>query len=992
MAGVGHRVSSPTFVGRRDQLEALSSALSDAEGGEARAVFVGGESGVGKTRLVAEFEQLAQARRFRLLLGACVDVGGSQLPYAPVLGMLRTLVRETDARMLEDMVGPAGGELARLLPELPGAGGTSDAVDPLAQSRLFEALLGLFARVSGDLPLVLVVEDLHWGDPSSRGFLSFLVRNMRRERLLLLATYRTDELHRRHPLRQFLADVERLPLVERLQLAPFTERELAQQLTAILEQPPDPRLVDELFARSEGNAFFAEELLAAAGEAGAHRVPENLRDALTLRVEQLSLPARTMVRSAAVAGSVVGHRLLAATAGLADEDLVQALREALENNVLVQEPASDGYAFRHTLLRDALYDELLPGERGALHAALARSLELDPGLAVGAHGAAAQRAMHWAAAHELAAALDASVEAGAEAERVWAFAEANRHFERAAELRERVPSHKRSDEQSVADLLRRAAQAAHLAGENDRAITLARNALTVTDEAQEPAVAGLVHERLGRYLLADGVPLDALEEYRVAATLLPVEPTAIRASILAGEGHILMLEGDLLRARGPCEEAVRIARQVGASDVECDALNTLGVVLLMLGAPDQGIELLLRAKRLAEELGALEELLRSYVNLGEALDQAGRLDEAAQLAIEGWERLRQSTGTVAPFLTSEAGARLIRLGRWDQALALLGAAAEAAPPNIYGSMMLDALVEVEVLRGELDLARAHLEASARLIATSTEMWNIPHRAAAAEVALACGRPEELRTIVDLDDPIPTGHAVFFMPLLALATAAEADLASRARAARDSVAEQHAVTRAQALLERVAALVAPETWPLGPPPTETRLLGELCELNAQRAGAGARADEWAALAERWDQLGRPWRSAYARLREAESALSENQPRGRTAAALASARISAAGLGATPLLEEIELVARRARIRGVEPGDGSDHIAGLTAREVDVLRLVAEGRTNPEIGKALYMSPKTASVHVSRILAKLDARTRTEAVGVAHRLGLLEERLG
>jgi AAA ATPase-like protein len=517
----------------------MAGALDRADAGEAVAVFVGGEAGVGKTRLVDEFERLARSRGARVLAGGCVDMGGSELPYAPLLGALRTLVRDTEPRALEKLVGAGGGELGRLLPELRVGGMQSDAVDPLAQARLFEALLDLFARTGLDAPVVLVVEDLHWADPSSRGFLSFLVRNIGRERLLLVATYRTDELHRRHPLRQFLGEVERLPVVERLELAPFSRRELAQQLAAILEVTPDPELVEELFARTQGNAFFAEELLAASGEGGGQPIPESLRDALTLRVERLSPSAGLMVRSAAVAGSVIGHPLLAAVSGMTEDALLVALHEAIETNVLVQDPVNESYAFRHELLREALYDELLPRERMARHGAIARALEDEPGLAVGAHGAAAQRAMHWSAAHELGHALAASVEAGLEAERVWSFAEANGHFEHAMELWERVLPEQRPEGVALVDLLGRAADAAHLSGQSSRAVTLTRSMLEGIDPDREPAAAGLAHERLGRYLMVDYLAAAALEEYRAAAALVPAEPTAARASILAGEAHIL---------------------------------------------------------------------------------------------------------------------------------------------------------------------------------------------------------------------------------------------------------------------------------------------------------------------------------------------------------------------------------------------------------------------------------------------------------------------
>ena len=980
---MARRVSSPAFVGREEHVAAIAAAIARAHAGDAGAMFIGGEAGVGKTRLVGELERLPEASAMRFLTGSCVDVGGSELPYAPLLGALRMLVRDTEPRALDELVGPARGELARLLPELQSDGPTIETVDPLAQGRLFQALLGLFARAA---PVVLVIEDLHWADPSTRGFLSFLVRNIGHEQLLLVATYRSDELHRRHPLRQFLAEVERLPVIERLELAPFTRRELVQQLTAILDAPPEHELVEELLARSQGNAFFAEELLAASGEDGAHRIPENLRDALTLRVERLSPTARQTVRSAAVAGTIVGHRLLAATAGLGADELAGALREAIENNVLVPDRSGESYGFRHELLREALYDELLPAERVALHAKLAHALEDDPGFAVGSHGAAAQRAMHWSAAHEVAAALAASVQAGIEAERVWSFAEANSHFEHAVELWTGVAIEQRPEGLSLVDLLGRAADAAYLSGQNQRALTMAGSALELLDHDAEPVAAGLAHARLGRYLLADAELMPALAEYRSAAALLPTEPSAARASILAGEAHILMLQGEAPEARAPCEEAIRTAREVGAAEVECDALNTLGAVLVQLGAVEEGIEALRRGQQLAMDLGALEELRRAYINLGQSLDDAGQLQEAAEVAREGWGRLRPRIGTAAAFLAAEAGLRLIRLGQWDEAVAVLEDAAETARPSRFAGMVAAALAWIEALRGEVERASAHVRSAEQLLPNDA-FW-ISLKAPAAELALARGQPEEVRQMVDIGTGIPHVYAAFFTPLLVLAVRAEAELAQRARSDREPAAEREAVARAEALLGWARTLTGPEAWPLGSPPDETLLEVELCELETLRARGEDRADAWSTVATRWAERGRPYPAAYGRLREAEAAIAEDAPRARVTEALASARATAVRLGAQPLLKQIELVSRRARVRHTEEPVLQGEAAGLTLRELDVLRLIAEGRTNPEIGKALYMSPKTASVHVSRILSKLDVKTRTEAAGVAHRLGLLD----
>ena len=434
------RVTSPEFVGRERELAGLSTAFERAADGRPAVALVAGESGVGKTRLVAELAARARAQGGRVLTGDCVDLGDGELAYAPIVSALRGL----DAGEL----GGAAAGLAPLLPQLDAEAGVESA---LSQGRVFELLLALLGRLAEAQPLVLVFEDVHWADRSSRDFLAFFVRNARHQRVLLVATYRTDELHRRHPLRALVAEAERAPIVERVGLERFTREEIVAQLTGILGRRPEGRLVDELFARTEGNPFFTEELAAAAtGE----RLPANVADALMLRVEALSPAAQAVLRLAAVAGPRVSHGLLERASGLAPDELVAGLREAVAHNIVLADPETDAYGFRHALMREALADDLLPGERGPLHASLARALEADPALSVSPSGVTAELAFHWFAAHNLPAAFTASAQAGAEATRLAAFAEANAHYERAIELWDGVPEDVRAAGPSLVDLIR----------------------------------------------------------------------------------------------------------------------------------------------------------------------------------------------------------------------------------------------------------------------------------------------------------------------------------------------------------------------------------------------------------------------------------------------------------------------------------------------------------------------------------------------------------
>jgi tetratricopeptide (TPR) repeat protein len=648
------------------------------------------------------------------LAGGCLDVGDGVVAYAPVVEALRPLPGLLAPEELERVLGGARAELARLVPEL-GAPGTTPPDGPEAGAtvpgRLFELLLGVLHRLSEGRALLLVVENLHWADRSTRDLLGFLHRNLRGPVALVL-TYRSDELHRRHPLRPFLAELERGGRAERLELGRLDRRELAERLRGILGEPAEEGLVEEILVRSEGNPFFAEELLAARRE--GVDLPEALRDLLLARVQVLSAATQRGLQVAAVAGQQVDHELLAAVAGQRPERLIEPLREAIGRQVLVVEEGGDTYRFRHALVQEAIYDDLLPVQRGPLHAAYAGALTARIERRGGGATASelGQLAHHCYVAHDQGRALLASVRAGQAAEATFALAEAARHYERALELWELAPEAAARSPLDRSSLLQRAAQAAQLAGETSRAVALIEQALTEADAATEPRRVGALLERLAHYQWTDGDSAAAMATVQWAVATIPAEPPSPeRARALAAHGQMLLLLSRLRAAWARCEQAVAAAHKVGDRAVEGHARNSLGTSLGKLGQLAPGIAQPEQARRIAEELGDPEDRFRAYHNLASVLMRDRRYAEVAALELEHLELARRfgALRTYGMVALADAAEALLWLGRFQEAERLLDEARDFGLPARSSRVLLPARARQRLWRGDLEGARADLE-------------------------------------------------------------------------------------------------------------------------------------------------------------------------------------------------------------------------------------------------------------------------------------------
>jgi ATP/maltotriose-dependent transcriptional regulator MalT len=984
-------LTSSRFVGRQSQLAELELACREALDGSPRLILVSGDSGVGKTRLLAEAGRTFAGTR--TLHGECVEQGELELPYAPLLGALRPLVREQDP-VLGELSAGSRANLATLLPSLGAPATVTSSAVADGQVRLFESLVELLHLLSTHRPLVIVLEDMHWADRSTRAFVSFLARNLTDERIMLLLSFRSDELHRRHPLRPLLAELSRLDCCRRLELRPFDRGELAEVLADILGSEPAESLLERLLARTDGNPLYVEELLAAALD-GRGSTPQNLRDAFMLRIERLSDDAGTAARAVSV-GRALDEPAIERVSGVAGPALREALRDAVAEHILVAQP--DGrLRFRHALLREVVYDDLLPGERGAMHLELARMLE-EAGPSTCADDEAervAAIASHYAAGGDQSQALRATVRAAREAGRVHAYGEMADLYDRALELWPLVSDAPAlAGVEQITDLFESAARAHALDGDQRHAIMFIERGLQQLDPETDPVRYGRLLVRRGRSRWRLNQAQAAMEDNERALELLPEEPNPERARLLSWTARMQSLRGHYREAIDIGEQALSMAVEFSLPMMIGESLNTLGMARFALGDAEIGEELLRQAIKLAREQDDLDDLGTAYSNLSEFLSLTGRTREGLETIESGLEEVRLRIGRGYNWMLLMRSTIAFEAGDWELARSHDGPSLAA----LEGVLLIFRLLcdaELALGAGDTDLAVARLEAAEPLVRVTGEaQWHGLYGSLHGELLRRSGDLEGAQRAVAaaLDElEVCTDDVMRIARVTAVGLSVEADRAQRARDLREAGDERDATTRAQIHVDRLAA-AAEEGGPV------ERAWLTTGRAEHARATAGNDATLWHAAATAWQAIDRPYCAATMRWREAE-AQTEADDRDSAAATAEAALAVASDLGAGWLADELRGLAARARlslVAGPLASDGADAGSatpdldeapfGLTPRELQVLGLIAEGATNRQIGAALYMAEKTASVHVSRILAKLDVQSRTQAAAVAHRLRL------
>jgi DNA-binding CsgD family transcriptional regulator/tetratricopeptide (TPR) repeat protein len=912
----------------------MAAAYERAAAGRSQLLLVTGAAGIGKTRLAEELAHQAGQAGAQVLTGESAPLAGAALAYGPFV----------------DALGERAGWL--LADDAPG--------DMLAaRHRLFVRMLGLLTELAASAPLVLILEDLHWADESSRELLAFLTVRLRQAPVLVAATLREEGLA--SDAQHWLAELEHRPPATRLRLTGLADTEISELVSGLLPAGASADQVAAVVSAAEGNPLYAREL----ASAGPHEAPASIADAVLAKAAGLAAPARALVDQVCVADRGMSHELLAATVQLPEEPLLASARQAVGSGLLIT--SGDGYAFPHALIRQVLYAHLLPGDRQRLHRRLAEALaaraDAGPGLL----------AQHWhlAACPDQAAA--AAVVAARQAVSAGACPEALRYYILAIELAAWLP-------EPGPGLLEEAAQAASWAKDPDRATEWAAQALAASGVAGRDDRARLL-ERLGRYRWEAGDLTAAVDATEQAMALLEDEPpSTLQARVLAAHATLRMMLGELDEALLLASRAAAIAERVGAAAERAHSLATLGIVQAQRGELGAGLAALRTSFELAREADSAEDVVRAAINHMYLLCTAGRFTEALEVARDGRQAARSlDTPTALTWvLDNNTAAVLIATGRWAEADRLLA--------ELDGQSGGAATSYVQLHLLELAVGRGEEQRAAELAAVLSKVPDDPrfhgplhaylaeHALNRGDLAVAAG--EVLDGLAVLAGALPAEE----IRLLAAGARAAADLASLPRSAWPVTLPGQWDTAAAAFAGRARAIAAEHSS--GQP--DVAAFGALAAAEqAREHGTGTRAT-WRAVAGAWQAAGQPYREAYARLREAEAAARAGR-REQAGRALAACEALARPLAAAPLLAMAAELAARARLAAA-PARVAAARFDLTGREREVLALLAQGDSNRQIARALFISDRTVAVHVSRIFDKLGVRNRTEAATVGARLGL------
>ncbi len=859
-------------------------AVADARNGLPSVVLVSGDAGIGKTTIVSE---IAARSGVDLYLGRSTHIGGDTIPLAPLADLLRQ-VRRTNPLLLSETP-----ELATLQHWLTPAMATPQSYGS-SHGGLFVAVLELITRLDADAAVIVGFEDLHWADAVTWDLFEYLARNLIDEQVVLVGTYRANEVANHPSQRGRLAELTRLPAVHRIQLDGLNPDEVAQRVASLLGGVAPSALVEQVVARGRGNPFFTSELVAAdlAGEA----IPLVLSDLISTEIADLDDRARLVLGAVATIGRDTSHPLLAAVVDLPEHQLEAAVRTVIDSRMLVV--VNDAYRFRHPLLGEVVYADLLPPQRVRLHRSVAASLQQQTADTLRRADRAGELAFHLDRTGDADAAFSALLAAADAAETI-APAAAFAHLERAFELWDSA-----GEASAEVDRGHRLWQAADIATStvgNERAVQLAKAAF---EHGTPPLGAAWGHERLGRYLWATGRSEESSAEFAQAVALLSEGVDA--APVYAGLGQAELMAGHYVTSERWCAKVLDLVPTPDAHPGAWGmAQRVLGIVRSNQGGPAEGVEMC-RASVAAAVSAQGRALATVYlcVALGDAGDDQAALDTALDAVAEG-----QVTGLDRGFgcyLDSLAAEALIRLGRWSEVSGVLARQPidDTLPVGLLRLERVRAMLAAR--RGDTADALDHLAAAQVL---PIDGWHHTVRVATtADVHLALGNWDEAAQAAELGwDATGTTSVLWAARFAMFGVVAEVERTLDRQARREPVDVDATIARLQQRLDAARAFC--EGVPGGPQRDTAAHLAHataaLTRLEVSDAGA------WGEAVARWRDLGDRWATAMALVREAEASAFIGAA-DRAASSLREAHAIASELNALPLLAEIDAVSSRTRV--------------------------------------------------------------------------------
>lgn len=1028
------------FVGREHELAVLGRALQRAADGQPGRVLVSGRAGMGATSLLDELVRRVGGSSDLTVVRGVAYAPTMDEPFAPLVdGLTFALDRLPDAR-LRRVIDRVGHDAVALLPDLHDrfdACGidlrppTFDAPDQLG-SRVMEGVLGLVERLAQERTLLLILEDLHLADPATRTFLGSLLRSRRRVRLCLVATWRPDELPPRHPLRTVLAGIAADRDTERVDLGPLAAEEVEQLVTDLADGHAAGDLLAAVEAGSTGEPLLVGHLVAATRSLEGIRLATSFEDGVAARLDALSSAAAQATRILAVARQPVARSMLMRVRTMRTRLTANALAEAVASGLVVLR--GDQVAMAHDRLADAIREATLPWDREALHAELASLMADQPSRA----------AWHLDRTGDRVAARTAHEDAVARARRLdpgeTTLAHLNRALELATDGRGRpLVSDGGSDPGS---LLLAVARAASASGAFRRGTRYLRTAIELqahddrrTSREQRRIASAALHEELGRTLRASGDLAGGIVATERALDLIPPGPDRMRARVLCSLAQYLMLDGRFSESARLAQETVDLADAARGErwPERAHALCTLGVDVAYLGQLDRGLALLETSATAARRAARLDDLMRAALNRTTLLDLDARRVQALGVVNTSIRDARAGglERTYGAFLRGNAADILFQLGRWRECERECRAGMEWPPAGVawFSPTLYLGLVLVE--------SRADEEAAALMGQTLLQLetmpagqWSALVQRAAVSHALWRGDYQDALQVAGREWPrvLETDETTQIALAASTCLEAAAEAAEAARAARDMPLLAEATRLAASVLPeaRVRVSASPLSPMLGAR-KEAELHLATAHAHERRVNGRASARTWARLAHAWHERDIPYQAAKCHWWQALAELRGTGGRDAARLPLQAAWLLASPLPAGPLCAALIDLATRARLdlpideahpaplilppvprSGdtrrvavpvhddppvgaiadlIRPQHANGQPFGLSPRELEVLHILAEGRTDRDIAERLFISQRTVHIHVRRVLAKLGATSRTQAASIAWRAGVV-----